>query len=67
MTLTSLEKRMLIYVLDLFDGGGAEAPKAPLESATAVPVSHIKNSCDFGLRNIIPHYLDCGYLTNDLL
>ena len=66
MTLTSLEKRMLIYVLDLFDGG-AEAPKAPLESATAVPVSHIKNSCDFGLRNIIPHYLDCGYLTNDLL
>ena len=30
MTLTSLEKRMLIYVLDLFDGGwgGAEALKA---------------------------------------
>jgi hypothetical protein len=28
VNLTSLEKRMLIYVLDLFDGG-AEAPKAP--------------------------------------
>jgi hypothetical protein len=28
VTLTNLEKRMLIYVLDLFDGG-AEAPKAP--------------------------------------
>ena len=26
---------MLIYVLDLFDGGGAEAPKPSLESATA--------------------------------
>ena len=32
VTLTSFEKRMLIYVLDLFDGGGgggAEAPKPP--------------------------------------
>jgi hypothetical protein len=34
--LNSLEKRMLIYVLDLFDVcGGAEAPKpTPLKSAT---------------------------------
>jgi hypothetical protein len=34
VTLTNLEKRMLIYVVDLFDGGGAESPEAPLESAT---------------------------------
>ena len=32
VTLNSLEKRMLIHVLDLFDGGGgtAEAPKKTL-------------------------------------
>ena len=34
MTLTSLEKRMLIYVLDLFDGGGLKPPKPSFESAT---------------------------------
>ena len=33
VTLTNLEKRMLIYVLDLFDGG-LKPPKSPLESAT---------------------------------
>ena len=47
--LTNPEKRMLIYVLDLLEGGGAEAPKAPLlESATelrpkqAITRIHIK-------------------------
>ena len=32
---TSIEKRMLIYVLDFFDGeGGLKPPYPPLESAT---------------------------------
>ena len=43
MTLTNLEKRMLICVLDLFDpgGGGAEAPKAP------PPPNWIRHWCPF--------------------
>ena len=63
MALTSLEKRMLIYVLDFFDGG-AEAPKAPLESATvstmAVSVSVAnKNKADIrdGNEYKIPKWL----------
>jgi hypothetical protein len=37
VTLTSLEKRMLIYVLDLFDGGwGVGGGPPPLESATGI-------------------------------
>jgi hypothetical protein len=38
VALKSLEKRMLIYVLDFFDGGGGgggvKPPKPPFESAT---------------------------------
>ena len=42
VTLNSLEKRMLIYVLDLFDGGrGAGLP--PIESVTEIFCNRSKN------------------------